>query len=103
MLVCVSSEARRSTGHIGLTPFFYFVIKSENIVISSFSWNLYFGTYRDYGTYTLLPTAHSASTLRPAAPHLFLHAKVPRPVRLAHNGYNSDGTRIGATRFVILL
>ena len=79
MIVCVSSEARRSTGHIRLNPCFYFVIKSENIGIPSFSWNLYFGTYREYGTYTLLPTAHSASTLRLATPHLFLHANIPSP------------------------
>ena len=40
---------------------------------------MYFGTYREYGTYTLLPTAHSASTLRLATPHLFLHANIPSP------------------------
>ena len=79
MILCVSSEASRSTGHIRLSPCSYFVIKSENIVIPSFSWIMYFGTYREYCTYTPLPTAHSASTLWLATPYLFLHANIPTP------------------------
>ena len=68
---------------------FLFLIKSENIVIHSFTWNLYFGTYRERHLYPFY--------LRPTAPlpcgpqrHIFFYTQTfPRPVGLAHNGYKS--------------